>query len=197
MPLTLASKSKIRAQMLARAGVPFDVKVASVDEAMIKEALLAEGAKPRDIADTLAELKAQRVADKGVPGFVLGSDQILEHKGDLLSKPTTPEEAKAQLMRLAGTTHRLLSAAVLIEDGKPVWRAVTEARLTMRKPTPAYLDDYIHRNWDNIRHCVGSYQIEGEGARFFVQITGDTFTVMGMPLLPVLQYLTLRGFLEG
>lgn len=197
MRLTLASKSEIRATLLRNALVPFEVQTVPVDEEMIKESLRAEGAKARDIADALAEIKAQRVSDKGISGMVLGCDQVLEFQGEIFSKPTDPEDVKSQLRRLGGNTHKLISAAVIVEDGRPVWRAISEARLTMRATNDAFLDGYIARNWDSIRHSVGGYKIEEEGARLFVQIFGDSFTVQGLPLLQLLQYLITRGEIEG
>ncbi|WP_050928966.1 Maf family protein [Aestuariivita boseongensis] len=193
-PITLASGSEIRAQLLRNAGVAFDVTVARVDEEMIKAALLAEDASPRDIADALAEAKARRVSDK-VGGLVLGCDQVLDFQGRLLSKPATAEDALAQLKEMRGQRHMLLSAAVIYDDGKPVWRHVGQVRLLMRDASDEYLADYVDRNWDSIRHSVGAYKLEEEGVRLFTRIDGDYFNVLGMPLLELLAYLTLRGVL--
>jgi septum formation protein len=192
-PIILASGSEIRRQLLVNAGVTFDVETARIDEEMIKASLVAEAAKPRDIADTLAEFKARKVATKHPGAYVIGSDQVLEHQGKLLSKPRDVEEAKAQLQSLRGGPHSLYSAAVIFEDGKPVWRAVKEAKLIMRNFSDGYIDDYVARNWDEIKHCVGGYQLEAEGARLFSQVTGDYFTVLGIPLLDVLNYLSLKS----
>lgn len=197
VPLVLASGSETRARLLRNAGVRFEVVPARVDEEAMKAALLAEAAAPRDIADALAEMKARRVGDKRPESLVLGADQVLEIDRQLLSKPESPEDAKAQIRSLSGRTHRLLSAAVLYEDGKPVWRHVGVARLTMRDISDAYLDDYVARNWDEIRHSVGGYQIEAEGVRLFSRIEGDTFTVQGLPLLELLSYLALRGIVPA
>lgn len=194
-PIILASGSQIRAQLLRNAGVLCDVIPARIDEDAIKQALTAEDAPPRDIADTLAEMKARKVAEKGEGGLVLGCDQVLSFKGQVLSKPQTPDAARAQLQSLRGETHQLLSAAVIYEDLKPVWRHVGVARLTMRDFSDAYLDDYLARNWDSIRWSVGGYKIEEEGIRLFRMVHGDTFTIQGLPLLDLLSYLTLRGTL--
>lgn len=192
-PMILASNSEIRAKMLDNAGVSHAVLPARIDEEMIKDALLAESAPPRDIADTLAEMKARKVSDKNPGALVLGCDQVLDHRGTLLSKPVDQEEALAQLQGLRNDRHTLLSAAVICEDGKPVWRHVGVVRLRMHDASDAYLQDYVTRNWDSIRHSVGAYKLEEEGVRLFSRIDGDYFTVLGLPLLELLSYLTLRG----
>ena len=194
-PITLASGSEIRAQMLRNAGVFFETQVARVDEEMIKASLLAEQASPRDIADALAEAKARKVSDK-VGGLVIGCDQVLDFQGNLLSKPKTEDDALNQLRSMRGERHMLLSAAVIYEDGKPVWRHVGQVRLLMRDASDAYLTDYVARKWDSIRHSVGAYKLEEEGVRLFTRIDGDYFNVLGMPLLELLAYLTLRGVLQ-
>jgi len=193
-PITLASGSEIRAQLLRNAGVPFDTKIARIDEEMIKASLLAEESSPRDIADALADAKARKISDK-VEGLVIGCDQVLDFQGQLFSKPATPEDAIEQLQALRGQRHMLLSAAVIYEDGKPVWRHVGQVRLLMRDASDGYLTDYVARNWDSIRHSVGAYKLEEEGVRLFTRIDGDYFNVLGMPLLELLAYLTLRGVL--
>lgn len=191
--IILASGSEIRSQMLRNAAVPHDTQTARVDEETIKESMIAEGAPPRDIADALAELKAAKVSDKNYSALVIGCDQVLDHGGKLLSKPATPEAALAQLIALRGDKHTLLSAAVIYHEGKPLWRHIGQVRLRMRDASDAYLQDYVERNWDSIRHAVGSYKLEEEGVRLFSRIDGDYFNVLGMPLLEILNYLTLRG----
>ena len=193
----LASGSSIRSQLLKQACVPHEVRVARIDEQMIKMALLAEQAPPRDIADTLAEMKARKVSDKTPGALVLGCDQVLDHRGTLLSKPATPDEAMAQLKSLRGDRHSLLSAAVIVEDGKPIWRHVGQVRLRMRDASDSYIEEYVARNWDSIQHAVGAYKLEEEGVRLFSGIEGDYFNVLGLPLLELLNYLTLRGDLSA
>lgn len=196
IPIILASGSPIRAQMLERARVPFEVIVPRIDEEMIKASFLAEGAPPRDIADALAEAKARKVSDK-IPGrLVIGCDQVLDAGGRLLSKPRTAEDAFAQLTMLRGQRHLLLSAAVIYLDGQPVWRHVGQVRLTMRAASDIWLAGYIARNWPGIQEAVGAYKLEEEGVRLFTRIDGDHFNVLGMPLLEILAYLTLRGVLQ-
>ena len=196
MPVILASGSEIRAQMLRQAGVDFDVQVARVDEQMIKEALVADGALPRDIADALAESKARKVAQKNYDAFVIGCDQVLEFNGNLLSKPKSPDEAIDQIIAMRGERHTLLSAAVIYNEGKPIWRHVGQVRLRMRDATDAYISGYVERNWDSIQNSVGGYKLEEEGVRLFHSVEGDYFNVLGMPLLQLLAFLTLRGVIE-
>ena len=193
----LASGSSIRSQLLQQACVPHEVSVARIDEQMIKMALLAEQAPPRDIADTLAEMKARKVSDKTSGALVMGCDQVLDHRGTLLSKPATPDEAIAQLKSLRGDRHSLLSAVVIVEDGKPIWRHVGQVRLRMRDASDSYIEEYVARNWDSIQHAVGAYKLEEEGVRLFSGIVGDYFNVLGLPLLELLNYLTLRGDLSA
>ena len=194
-PIILASASDIRAQLLRNAGVQHQIMSARIDEDSVKRALEAEDAPPRDIADTLAEMKARKIAEKGSGGLVLGCDQVLAFRGRILSKPTSSQEAREQLSLLRNETHQLLSAAVIYEDLKPVWRHVGVARLAMRDFSDGYLDDYLERNWHSIQWSVGGYKIEEEGIRLFRMIQGDTFTIQGLPLLELLSYLTLRGTL--
>ena len=134
----------------------------------------------------------RRLADRKTG---IGCDQVLEHGGALLSKPTDIADARAQLRALRGQTHKLLSAAVIYGAGKPLWRHVGTVRLRMHDLSDDYIDAYLDRNWNSIRHAVGCYKLEEEGARLFSRIDGDYFTVLGLPLLEVLSYLTLRGTL--
>lgn len=195
--LILASGSAIRSTLLTNAHIPHEVIKPKVDEDMIRMSLAAEDAKPRDIADTLAEFKARKVSER-VPGaFVLGCDQVLEFEGDLLSKPKSPDQLREQLQSMRGKRHTLLSAAVICQDGKPIWRHIGMVRMMMRAFSDTYMDTYIARNWDDIRHCVGGYQLEGEGLRLFSRIEGDYFNVLGLPMMEIQGYLTIRGIIEG
>ena len=194
--IILASGSAIRAQLLTQAAVPFRVEHPRIDEDMIKASLQADSATPRDVADTLAEMKARKISEKFPDALVIGCDQVLDFHGTLLSKPADPDEALRQLTALRNDRHSLLSAAVICEAGQPVWRHVGQVRLRMRDATDAYLSGYVTRNWDSIRHAVGAYKLEEEGVRLFTRIDGDYFNVLGLPLLELLAYLTLRGEIE-
>ena len=196
-PLILASGSNIRAELLQRSGVDFEVVKPAVDEDLIKLSMVAEGARPRDIADALAEAKARKVAGKYPDRLVLGCDQVLDFEGALLSKADTPREACAQLESLRGRKHELLTAAVIYENAKPVWRHLGQVRLYMCDLSDSWLEGYVNRNWESIRHSVGGYKLEEEGPRLFTRIEGDHFNVLGLPLLELLSYLTMRGTLSS
>ena len=194
--LILASASQIRQQLLRNAGVEFAVELARVDEAQMRAALLADAASPRDIADALAEMKALKVSGKFPNALVIGCDQVLDFEGGILAKPGTPEEAEDQVRRMRGKRHDLISAVVICEAGRPVWRQVGIVRMTMKNVSDAYLQGYIERNWESIQHSVGAYKLEEEGVRLFERIDGDYFTVLGLPLLGLLSYLDQRGVLQ-
>ena len=196
MTLVLASQSVGRIAMLNAAGLQVEAFPAQVDEDSIKTSLAEAGAKPRDIADALAEAKARKVSRKMPTAMVLGCDQIcVGADGHIFDKPDTPDDARTHLTRLSGKVHRLISAAVICEQGSPVWRVVDTAQMTMRALSPQFIDDYVDAYWDEIRHCVGCYRIEAEGAQLFASVSGSQFTIIGMPLLPILDYLRLRGHL--
>lgn len=195
-PIILASTSKIRRQLLRNAGVDFESDTPRLDEETIRAALLAQGSKPRDIADALAEGKAMKLSTKRPDALVIGCDQVLDFEGNLLSKPDTPEDAREQLARLRGKRHALMSAAVICHQGRPIWRHIGQVRLSMHEVSDAYLDGYIERNWQSIRHAVGGYKLEEEGVRLFSRIEGDYFNVLGLPLVELLSYLSASGDLE-
>jgi len=196
-PLVLASTSATRLAMLRAAGIDVTGQAPRVDEELLRQALAVEGAGPRDQADALAEAKARTIADRNPTALVLGGDQILALKDRIFTKPETADQALRQLRDLSGQTHQLLSAAVLYDQGEPIWRHVGVARLTMRPLSEDYLQSYVARNWPAISTSVGAYQIEGEGIRLFQSVEGDHFTILGLPLLPLLSYLVLRGFIPS
>ena len=195
--IILASGSGIRQTLLTNAGVTFEVMVPRLDEDAIRQAMLAEGASPRDLADTLAEQKARKIGAKAPDALVIGCDQVLEFKGGCPSKPGDRDDAERQLRALSGQHHSLLSAAVIWQGDTPVWRHVGQVRMQMRHLSDGYIDGYLDRNWDSIRHAVGCYKLEEEGVRLFSRIAGDYFTVLGLPLVELLGYLTVRGVLDG
>ncbi len=191
--ITLASTSSARAAMLRAAGVDFTVVAPQVDEEMVKLGMAATKATPDYVADALAEIKAV-VVSRRVPGLVLGADQVLvAADGSLLDKPADRAAAERQLRALAGAEHRLETAAVVAEDGRPVWRANRAAKLTMRPLSDAFIADYLDREGEAVLACVGTYRIEGLGAQLFTRVAGDAFVIQGLPLLDVLDYLRLRG----
>jgi septum formation protein len=194
--IILASSSQTRQQLLSAAGLTFIHAPARIDEEAIRASLEADGAKPLDVADLLAEMKARKLAEKHFEALVLGCDQVLDFKGKSWGKPVSQDDAIHQLSQLRGQTHQLLSAIVVYHQGEPVWRHVGKARLTMHAFSDEWLAAYVSRNWDSIRHSAGCYLLEGEGVRLFSSVEGDYFTILGLPLLPLLGYLRTRGFIE-
>jgi septum formation protein len=191
--IILASRSEIRAALLRNAGIAIGTLAPRIDEGTIRAALEAENATPRDMADALAEMKARKVSERHPDALVIGCDQILDSDGLALTKPETAADARRQLIGLRGKTHRLLSAAVVCLEGRPLWRHVGTARLTMRDFSDSYLDAYLARNWPGIGDSIGSYKLEAEGVRLFSRIEGDYFTILGLPLIELLTWLTIRG----
>lgn len=182
--------------MLANAGLKFDAIPARIDEETVIAALVADGTRPRDVSDALADAKAQKISARHPDHVVIGSDQVLEFGGEIFQKPSSKEELSAQLQKLAGKTHLLHSAAVIYHECQPVWRHIGTVRMTMRNLENTAILAYIDTHWDNVRHCVGGYRIEAEGINLFSQIDGDYFHVLGFPLLETLNYLHLRGHIS-
>jgi septum formation protein len=183
--------------MLEAAGVPFEAVEAELDEAAAKGGLEAAGFDARGIAEELAQLKALSV-EAGDDALVLGSDQTLElDNGAMLSKPESREEALGQLRALSGRTHFLHSSAVVAQRGEAIWWHSDTVELTMRRLGAAFLDDYLDREYEHVRWSVGGYRIEGPGAQLFERIEGSHFSILGLPLLPLLGYLRERGLLKS
>ncbi len=196
MMLILASQSASRRAMLDAAAVPHEAMSPGLDEDALKIGLRQEGISARNLADALAEAKALRISQRYPRDLVLGCDSTLAFDdGSMIDKAPDLETLKAQLRQLSGKTHSLFSAAVICEGGRPVWRHVDRAKMTMRPLSDAFIADYVDAEADDILWCVGGYKVEGRGAHLFSKIEGSQFTVMGLPLLPLLDYLRTRGLL--
>jgi septum formation protein len=194
--LILASQSASRRAMLEAAGVAFAAEPAGVDEDAAKASLA--GLSPRDLADALAELKALKVSQRRPEALVLGSDSIVAlADGTRLDKPVNRDEAADHLRRMSGGTHRLWSAAVVAEGGRAVWRHVEGARLHVRELSDSFIEAYLDAEWPAVAGCVGVFRIEGPGVQLFQRVEGDHFTILGLPLLPVLGFLRERGELAA
>jgi septum formation protein len=183
--------------MLSAAGLAFSVEVADVDETAVRHGMQAKNVPAKAIAEALAMAKAVQISQRFPRHLVLGSDQILlTADGEILEKPGTRARAAAQLRQLMGQQHQLISAAVIAQDGAAIWRGTDTATLTMRPLSDRFITSYLDAEAEHVVHCVGSYRIEALGAQLFSQISGDHFTIRGLPLLAVLDYLRERGILE-
>ncbi|MES1984368.1 MAG: Maf family protein [Pseudomonadota bacterium] len=196
--LILASQSSSRRALLTAAGVPFDAVAPGVDEDAAKKALRADGLDARALADALAELKALRVSRRAPGDLVLGCDQTLSlDDGEMIDKAIDEADARRILMLLSGRTHYLYSAAVMAQGGTPVWRHIERVKMTVRPLSPDFIDGYLGEDWEDCRWCVGCYRIEGPGAQLFSRVEGSQFAIQGLPLLPLLDFLRVRGFLRA
>jgi septum formation protein len=195
--IVLASGSRARREMLAAAGVHFTVQAADVDEPAIRARMyeVDPGVDAKKVAAVLAAAKAEDVSGKITASLVIGADQVLALDGELLNKAPSIEAARAALGRLRGRTHELHSAVAFAQKGKVTWAHVATARLTMRDFSDAFLDDYLTRAGDRVSQSVGAYELEGLGVQLFDKIEGDYFTVLGLPLLPVLAEMRARGII--
>ena len=194
LAVTLASGSASRRALLAAAGVAADAVSPNVDEEAYRTAMRADGLPVRDQAMQLAEMKALRVSQSRT-GLVIGGDQMLALGDEAFDKPRDLAEAKRHLERLSGKSHTLETAIVVCEDGRPVWRHLARPKLTMRTLSPEFIEDYTARCGSALLTTVGAYQLEGLGAQLFTRIEGDYFSILGLPLLPLLDYLRTRKVL--
>lgn len=191
--IVLASGSAARRHLLERAGVAVRIDVPAIDEAEVKHSLQADGATAADVAETLAEMKAQRISRRLPEALVLGADQMLVCGRVWFDKPESRDGARAQLIALRGQRHELISSAVAVRNGVRLWHHTARVGLTMRSFTDAFLDDYLDRAGGAVLTSVGAYHVEGLGAQLFAAIDGDIFAIMGLPLLPVLDFLREQG----
>ena len=193
--VVLASTSASRRALLQGAGVAFTAKSPGVDEAAAKAALQGEGLGPRDLADALAELKSVRL--RAGEALVIGADQTLDFEGELIDKAESLEEARERLKRLRGKAHKLHSGVVVAKGGQPIWREVQTATLWMRPFSDEFLDDYLSREGEAVLSSVGCYRLEDIGVQLFSRIEGDYFTILGLPMLGLLDLLRRHGVLTS
>lgn len=195
--LILASGSRFRRAILENAGIDFDVATATVDERAVEAPLKDAGLTAEDVAAVLAEAKAGDVSERFPDRLVLGCDQTLSLGDEVLHKPKDMEAARRQLLKLSGKAHQLNSALVLVRSGKTLWRHVSVATLTMRPLDPVFVGRYLARVGDTVLSSVGAYQIEGPGIQLFETVQGDYFTIVGLPLLPLLAELRSMDVIDG
>lgn len=195
--LILASGSPFRKKLLEHAGIGVEAIPADLDERALEAPLADSGASPEDVALVLAEAKATAVSEEHPGRLVLGCDQTLSLGDEVFHKPSDMEGARRHLLKLSGQTHHLNSAVVLVRDGETLWRHVGIASLTMRKLDPAFIGRHLARVGDKALSSVGAYQIEGEGIQLFDKVEGDYFTIVGLPILPVLEKLRELGAIDG
>lgn len=195
--MILASQSSTRRALLAAADVPFEPMAAGVDEEAAKASLCADEISARNLADALAELKALKLSRRFPDAIVLGCDQVASLGDRIFDKAGSSDEVREHLQALRGETHSQTSAAVICEAGKPVWRHIDVAKLAMREFSDGFLDAYLDAEWPAIGGCAGGYRLEGRGAQLFARIDGSHFTILGLPLLPLLDYLRTRGIMAA
>jgi septum formation protein len=195
MKLILASTSRIRGELLGKAGLAFEAMRPEVDENALK--FKAKGLSPGHLAQSLAASKAISVASQWSQALVIGADQVLNLAGKAFDKPESPEEARRQLLQLRGRSHVLETAICCAQEDKVVWQHLGRATLTMRDFSESFLDDYLAHVGADVTSSVGGYKLEGRGAQLFETIDGDYFTILGLPLLPLLDFLRRQGGLPA
>ena len=187
--LILASKSKVRKEILDKNNIFVQVQPSSVDEDPIKQSLLNENASPEIISKNLAELKASKVSQKNFDVLVLGADSVIDLEGELISKPQSREEALTILKKLNGKKHNLVSSVCISKNGSMIWNHTDKATLTMKKLSDKELEEYLSKISDESLYAYNVYQIEGEGKNLFLKIDGDKNTIMGLPIKKIQEYL--------
>ena len=187
--LILASKSKVRKEILDKNNIPNQVKPSNVDEDSIKESLLKEMASPETISKNLAELKANKVSEVNDKSLVLGADSVIDLEGELISKPKNRKEALNILKKLNGKKHNLVSSVCISKNGSMIWNYTDKAMLTMKNMSSNDLEDYLSKISDEALYAYNVYQIEGEGKSLFLNIDGDENTIMGLPIKKIKEYL--------
>ena len=194
--IILASKSQIRSELLLKAGLKFTAIDANIDEKEAKSSYINTGYSARDLADILAAMKAKKLSCKYLDKLVIGCDQIMECNGQILSKANNPTDLADQLKFLRSKSHTLYSACVVYFANKAEWRFIGSATITMRNLSDEYISKYVDDNWDEVKHCVGGYKIENSGISFLSKINGDYFSILGLPIIQLLDYLVNRGVLK-
>ncbi len=197
-PLVVASASRTRHEMLKAAGLAFTVDPADLDEAALRRDLQARtpAITPLAVAEALARAKGEAVSRRQPGSLVISADQVLALGSEIFAKPTSEDDARESLMRLRGETHELLSAVAIAENGHVVWAVSDAARLTMRRFSAGFVSEYLLRAGSDVCQSVGAYQLEGLGIQLFEKVEGDYFTILGLPLLPLLAELRERGALS-
>ena len=196
MDIILASKSKVRALLLKNAGLSFASVDAAIDEEQLKLSYIDAGYTPRDVADVLADMKAKKLSNRFPNQLVIGCDQILSFREQIISKAKNTNDLVHQLKVLEGNEHIVYSASVVYINNRPEWRFIGSANMTMRKLSDDFILKYVEDNWNTIQHSVGGYEIESAGASLFSKIDGDYFSVLGIPILQLIDYLINRGVIK-
>ena len=194
--IILASKSPIRSLLLEKTGIEFSTVDPAIDEKEVKLSYISNNYPTRDIADVLADMKARKISNRFPDSIVIGCDQILDFNSKILSKAKDQDELIHQLKQLQGNKHKLHSACVVYNAQKPEWRFIGSVSMTMRNLSDRYISKYVQDNWDDIKHSVGGYQMESSGISLFSKIDGDYFSVLGLPIIQLIDHLLNRGVIE-
>jgi len=194
--IILASKSQIRSALLLKAGLKFTVADANIDEKEVKFFYLNEGRSARDLADILAGMKAKKLSCKYLDKLVIGCDQIMECNGQIFSKANNPNDLSDQLKILRNKSHTLYSGCVVYFANKVEWRFIGSVTITMRNLSDEYISKYVDENWNEVKHCIGGYKIENSGIPLLSKINGDYFSILGLPIIQLIDYLIDRGVLK-